>query len=517
FSSEPHFGIMGLFYDITPIIQRFGHPKSYIITHAHRDHIGALTYFLERWPAPIFATPWTIQYIKSDIESSKRIHTSEALQEVRVGSSFSVGCLQCEYISVNHSIPESQSLFIQTPYHRIAHSGDFKIDHETSLETMADLQRWQELASEKQIDVMLCDSTNAHRQGHSPSEEMTKSSLSQVIGEAKGRVFIATFSSNLWRLIHIVETAKAHGRHVEVLGFGMQRTLALAEHFGIYQGYDSPKSHTSTGSEVYVVSGSQMEPGSVLSRVIAGNYGDLIVANGDTVIFSSRTIPGHERALNQAVSQIMWRGGSVVTLKTHENIHVSGHGYATDIDILESVISPRYFIPVHGELSHLISNAKGRTKSDVFLWKNLNGCLLKGEDIYPFALAETFKQIAIDKDYSELPEAALRERRKLARQGVLWLSGIYHLGRKLFTYGPIFDGLGVGKGHLFETMTHDLTNYVHDSIEIWFEKMAAKELNLAPESEDIDAMIKFLKARVESYLQQNYHIKTWVRPHIGFV
>lgn len=510
FSSQAHHGVSGEIYDITPIVQRYGSPQGYLITHAHRDHIGGLGYFLAHWPAPVYATPWTLEYIKADLQRAGLKHLSSALHEVAVGATFAVGCLQCEYIAVNHSIPESQSLFIQTPYHRIAHSGDFKIDLDTSLENPCDLSRWQALAQEAPIDVLMCDSTNAHHPGPSPSEESTRQSLAEVMAAAQGRVFITTFSSNLWRLIHIIEAAKAGGRSVEVLGVGMQKSLAMAKSFGIY--HETAPASSPTQKAVYIVSGSQLEPGSVLHRIMAGRYGDLRVEAGDTVVFSSRTIPGHEKAILQAISQLRWLGAHVITFKDKQNIHVSGHGYSSDIDMLESLVRPRYFIPVHGELAHLITNGYSRKHADVFMWKNLEGCLLHGSQIYPFAFAESFREVYVDGEFKELTDRALKHRRRVAVRGLLWISGAYYVEESRFVCGPEFDGTGlaVAEEKWQRSIRKDLRRHLKRSVETWLHREGSRA---APD----DALDQFLAARIETFLQQSHNMKTWVRSRVWLV
>ena len=458
FSQEPHLGLSGIFFDITPWVQRYGAPKAYIITHAHRDHVGALMYFLRFWPAAVYATAWTMACLEGDIERQQKPEYRAWLRLVDEGQRFSVGKVSFEYISVNHSIPESCSLYIETPYHRIAHSGDFKIDHHSSLEPPADLRRWEQIAAKSTIDVFLCDSTNAHLAGASLSEERTRESLTELFGELKGRIFISTFSSNLWRLIHIIQAAQSTGRKVHVLGFGMNKTLEIGQNLGFYNPSSAVLSQSGSrrGSklsaheintshqrgDVFLVSGSQMEPRSVLARILEGRYGALKIEAGDTVVFSSRTIPGHERALIRARGLIMWQGARVITADLEKNIHVSGHAYNTDIEIMLSVIRPRYFIPIHGELSHLMSNALARTDQKTFMWRNEEGCLLRAQHIYPYCLDEKLQQVYVDRNEVLLEPATVEERRDVARGGVVSVSGVYALQQRRLSQEPSFQQTG---------------------------------------------------------------------------
>lgn len=472
FSREPHLGLSGVFFDIEPWVTRFGPPKAYIITHAHRDHIGALMYCLQLWPAPVYATPWTVALLEGDFNRIGKDEFRSLVRNVDEGERFTVGCVTFEYIPVNHSIPESCSLYIQTPDHHIAHSGDFKIDPQGSLERPADLRRWEQIVKKNPMDLFLCDSTNAHRKGPSLSEETTLESLSELFGELKGRVFISTFSSNLWRLIHIIEAASRNGRKVHVLGFGMSKTLELAQSLGMYsppEALQAGSSVVSSGSgggggrsrrrgagrltpeelaqsyergDVFLVSGSQMEPRSVLARIVNGQYGGLKIAEGDTVIFSSRTIPGHEPALVRAQGAIMWQGGKVITTDLDRRIHVSGHAFNTDIEIMLSVLRPHYFVPIHGELSHLMHNALSRKDQKTFLWRNEHGCILHKQDIYPYSLDESLREVFVDQTDTLVDDRMVEERRELARSGVIVVSGVYRKGRAKFTQGPVIETYG---------------------------------------------------------------------------
>ena len=457
FSQEPYLGLSGIFFDITPWVERYGAPKAYIITHAHRDHVGALMYFLPFWPAEIYGTPWTIACIEGDLQKQQKPEYGSLLRTVDEGQRFTLGAVSFEYIAVNHSIPESCSLYIQTPYHHIAHSGDFKIDPHSSLEPPADLARWQQIVAQNPIDVFLCDSTNAHISGSSLSEDHARESLIELFQKLSGRIFVSTFASNLWRLIHIIEAAEASSRKVHVLGFGMNKTLELGKNLGFYDpssacyqerskrakkfSYEDIEKSRQRG-DVFLVSGSQMEPRSVLARIIAGKYGSLNIEPGDTVVFSSRTIPGYERALIRAQGLIMWKGAQVITTDLNRGIHVSGHAYSEDINVMLSLLRPRYFIPIHGELTHLMHNALARSSQDTFLWRNEQGCVLHGSDIHPYSLEESLEEVYVDQNDVLLEPASVQQRREVAMGGVVVVSGVYATPQGGFVQGPYYDSMG---------------------------------------------------------------------------
>ena len=534
FPDNKHLGISGIFYDLAPIIDRFGLPQAYLITHAHRDHVGALVYFLNRWPAKVFATPWTIKCIEGDLRSANLDHLNSLLNEVQNNQPFNLESVCFEYISVNHSIPESSSLYIKTPYHHIAHSGDFKIDPNCKLEPAADLERWSQIAAENKIDLFLCDSTNAGVSGSSPSENITLKSLTKQISSAPQRVFIATFGSNLWRLINIIDCAKSANKKVVALGYGINNTLDIAAKLNIYKCdpeiVDSWSSEISKGNarqdqyneitkysdcnHVFIVSGSQLEPRSVLARILNNSYPGLSIQYQDRVIFSSRTIPGFEKTFAKAKGIIMWQGGEVITTDIDKNIHVSGHAYDQDIDILLSIIKPRYFIPIHGDLVNLLANAKARKTTQCFLWKNLQGCILHKNQIYNYKLDQELNQLYIDNTtYQIIDQACVKSRKKLAASGMIVVSGMYDLYQRSISKSIVWDIRGAVINEQF-VQKHQLNHIIIEAIDDYiyenFEKLENNQLN----DHHQDLVNQMIKARIRNYIKQILGFKPTLISHV---
>ena len=526
-------GVSGVFYDINPLITQVGKPVSYLITHAHRDHIGALIYFLNRWPANVYGTEWTISYITSDLEKNNIEHLKTYLKPIKKNEPFQTGAINCEFISVNHSIPETCSLFIKTPDHLIAHTGDFKIDPKCTLESPADLKRWSEIASTNKIDVMLCDSTNAGIQGHSLSEDLTTSALYDHIKSATGRIFITTFSSNLWRLINTIEAAKKAQKKVVVLGYGMNQTLDIAQKLGLYQAdpqlvdtwcLDQSNSNThhkvnqqltanySNCNHVFLISGSQLEPRSVLSRIINKTYPGIEFKSSDRVIFSSRTIPGYEKNLIKAKGEIIWQGAEVITTELDPNIHVSGHGYDGDIDLLLSIIKPRYFIPIHGELVNLINNVKSRKNQPCFIWKNLSGCMLYKNNIYAYELEDNYQELYIDTSSNLIiDKAILKDRKKLGSQGMIIVSCLYDpiLNRFISPVNWQLKATAIDEQFIAD---HSLNQLLQSLIEDYIIKKIDTDFYLISKDATqyeyhIDCINQLLRSKIRNYIAKIFGIK----------
>ena len=346
--------------DIRYLANQRNNVKGMIITHAHEDHYGAMN---DLWPGlnvPVYASPFTAGML----EAKRNYEGTRAEIPVTIfkaGDKINVGPFEIEAVGVNHSIPEPMSLVIRTPLGNVVHTGDWKIDHAPSLGPMTDEARFRKLGDEGVLALM-CDSTNAMREGVSPSEEEVSEGLRQVIESAEGRVAITTFSSNVGRIRSIAQAAEAAGREVLLLGSSLKRVVAVAQDIGIMEGLKPFLAEDEFGyiprdKVVIILTGSQGEPRAALAKISRDEMRNVALTAGDTVVFSSRAIPGNEKAIIEIKNGLIEQGIKVVT-DGEALVHVSGHPRRNELLKMYGWTRPEILVPVHGEAAHLVAQAE---------------------------------------------------------------------------------------------------------------------------------------------------------------
>jgi len=330
-----------------------------VLTHAHEDHLGALPYLWKRLGCPIYATPFTAALARYKLARSG-LETTQ-LHEIPLAGRFDVGPFSVEYIGVTHSIPEPNGLFIDTPAGAVFHTGDWKLDDGPVIGAGYDAPRLQALKRAPLL-AMVCDSTNAVVPGHTGSEADLLAPLLGLTEAAAGRVLVTSFASNIARLVTLARVAAASNRHFGVVGQALERMLAVARATGYWPG-DLPEvvdarhlGYLPPSEVLAVCTGSQGEPRSALARISTDSHRDLLLDPDDTVIFSSRVIPGNERAVRQVQQRLCALGVRVIT-DEEAQVHVSGHPAAGDLSRLYGWVQPPAVIPVHGTPRHLQANA----------------------------------------------------------------------------------------------------------------------------------------------------------------
>ncbi len=333
--------------------------RGMIITHAHEDHYGAV---LDLWPrlkCPVFASPFTAALMEAKRQSETG-YKEVPVTIYRAGEKFPVGPFQIEAIAVTHSIPEPMALAITTPLGTVVHTGDWKIDPEPSIGPLTDKNRFLALGQAGVI-ALVCDSTNAMKEGDSPSEEDVGRSLRAIIEKEPGRVVITTFSSNVGRIRSIAEAARDADRQVLVLGRSMKRVIEVAGGLGYLDGLPEflteddyaaiPREHL-----VILCTGSQGEPRAALSKLARDEMRSVALSPGDTVIYSSRMIPGNEKPILEVTNQLIEQGVKIIT-DDMQLVHVSGHPRRNELKQMYEWTKPRISVPVHGEAAHLSAHA----------------------------------------------------------------------------------------------------------------------------------------------------------------
>jgi len=346
--------------DIRYLMERRETVLGIIATHAHEDHIGAIA---PLWPGlrcPIFATPFTARLIAGKLEEAG-LTSKVKVREVPVGGQLELGPFLLDFISITHSILEPNLLAIRTPLGVVAHTGDWKIDPDPLLGEATDTEALERLGNEGVL-AMVCDSTNALVPGSSGSEAEVRDNLIALVGTLKGRVAVTGFASNVARLDTVARAAKAHGRRIALVGRSMQKMVEAAKDTGYLKDFPPVLDETEAAElpphkVLYLCTGSQGEPRAALSRIANGSHPHVELDEGDTVIFSSRVIPGNELAIAEIQNKLAARSIGILTVQEH-HVHVSGHPARDELAQMYRWIRPKLALPVHGEIRHQMAHAK---------------------------------------------------------------------------------------------------------------------------------------------------------------
>jgi ribonuclease J len=353
-------GVDMLMPDVRFLAEQHENILGIIATHAHEDHIGAIA---PLWPSlrcPIYATPFTARLITGKLDEAG-LTSKVKVKEVPVGGQLTLGPFTLDFISITHSILEPNLLAIRTPLGVVAHTGDWKIDPNPMLGEATDTAALEKLGNEGVL-ALVCDSTNALVPGNSGSESKVRESLTELIGTLKGRVAVTGFASNVARLDTVARAAKAHGRRVALVGRSMQKMVSAARETGYLKDFPQVLDETEVSDMpahkvLYLCTGSQGEPRAALARIAADNHPNVHLAEGDTVIFSSRVIPGNELAIGEMQNSLAARGINLLTAEDHF-VHVSGHPCRDELAQMYRWIRPKLALPVHGEMRHQVAHAK---------------------------------------------------------------------------------------------------------------------------------------------------------------
>ena len=428
FPDEDMPGIDIVVPDFAYVLQNKKKLRGIFLTHGHEDHIGALPWLLRDIKVPVYGSRMTLELVRRKLEDRGTGVKGAQLNAVSDGAVIDAGCFNVEFIHVNHSIADANSLAIRTPAGIIFHSGDFKIDYTPINGGPMDLSRIAQIGSEGVL-LMFCESTNVEKAGFSPSESTVGEAFAELFGKATGRIFVATFSSNVFRIQQILTAAEKHNRKVALLGRSMLNVFDAANSLGYLDfcpdtlievkeidRYDPDQI-------VLITTGSQGEPMAALTRMAFSEHRTVEIHQGDTVILSSSAIPGNEKPIYRVINELFRRGAKVI-YESISDIHVSGHAYREELKLIHSLVKPRYFVPAHGEYRHLYRHAElghqmGMDWKQIFILNN--GDILEiGDEKADITGFTNAAGVMIDgSGMGDVDNLVLRDRLLLADDGVV--------------------------------------------------------------------------------------------------
>jgi ribonuclease J len=510
FGTEDHLpGIDLVFPDIRYLIQERKNLAGLVLTHAHEDHYGAV---LDLWPKlkiPIYATPFTAALLAAKAAGEPGA-PEIPVNIVQLGSRFKVGPFDIELVSMAHSIPESNALIIRTPCGTVLHTGDWKIDPTPILGDVTDEKKLRALGKEGCL-ALVGDSTNAVREGRSPSEADVGKTIFSLMQGARGRVAVTTFASNVARLRTVAEAAKACEREVIVVGRAMERITQIARETGYLEGVAPFRPADAYGylppnKVVALCTGSQGEARAALSRIAADQHPEVTLSRGDMVIFSARTIPGNEKEVGRIINGLIDQGIEVITDRTHM-VHVSGHPRRAEISELISWVKPKILIPVHGEALHLSEHAKlARSLGVPEVVQCRNGDLVRIAQGHTGIIDEV-PAGKLYKDGTILVEADQRtvaDRRRLSFAGSVSVALAVD-DKGVLAADPEIDLIGIPERDRNGALIADA---VYDAIEETMESLPRKRRG------DPDAVAESVKRAVRAAIVQRWGKKPMCHVHV---
>jgi ribonuclease J len=427
FPEEDLLGVDFVIPDIQYLFERARKVRGIVLTHGHEDHIGAVPYLYEAVRAPLYGTEFTLGLIQSKLQEH-RLDARADLRPVSARDVVKIGPFEVEFVQVTHSIPGSMCLAIRTPVGLVIHTADFKIDQTPVDGRLFDFPRLGQFGDEGVL-ALLGDSTNSEREGFTPSERRVGEALEPILRRARGRVMVATFASHIHRVQQILDIAAANKKRVCLVGRSLLQNTKVAERLGyltIPAGLlIEPKAAARVSPErmLFVVTGSQGEPMSALSRIALEEHKEVTIGEGDLVIFSARTIPGNEKSISRVVNHLLKRGADVMLDDNHKSIHVSGHASQEELKIMLNLTRPRYFIPIHGEYRQLHRHARLAREGGIPPERIL---LVEDGDHLEFTREKGWRsekintgRVFIDGTREEVEEVIIRDRRHLSEDGIV--------------------------------------------------------------------------------------------------
>ena len=508
FPDEDMYGIDLVIPDIKYLLDNKDKVKGLFLTHGHEDHIGAIPYILKQINMPVYGTKLTIGLVESKLKEHDMLSKSNLIP-ISPGESIKLNKLIIEFIRVTHSIAESCALAIHTPIGTVLHTGDFKIDYTPIDGKVMDLNRIAQLGQEG-ILLLMADSTNVERAGHSLSEKIIGETLNRIISNANGRVIVATFASNIHRMQQIADASMMYNRKIVFSGRSMENISNVAMDLGYLHipeesivGIEDLNRYPSDKITI-ITTGSQGEPMAGLSRIAYGSHRHISIEQDDLFIISASPIPGNDKLVSRVINQL-YRKGVEVIYEDLEDIHVSGHAYKEELKLIHTLVKPKYFMPVHGEYRHLKHHSDlalklGMDKSNVFTLETGQVLEISQDKAIATEKVHTGVVFVDGIGVGDVGNIVLRDRRDLARDGMVTI--VVAINKE--TYSIVSGPDIITRGFIYARESEDLIKKIKD--------VAKEEIEICLENNIIEWQV--LKSGVRKSVEQLLYHKTKRRPSV---
>ena len=473
FPDDEMLGIDLVIPDITYLLENIDLVKAIVLTHGHEDHIGALPYVLRNLNVPVYGTKLTLGILEGRLRENNV--DSSSLVPVKPGDLIHIGCFKVGFVNVSHSIADAVALYIKTPLGTIVHTGDFKLDQTPVDGKVTDFHKFAELGDQG-VGVMLADSTNAERPGHTLSEKTVGVAFDEAFRNIKDRIIIATFSSNVHRIQQVIDTAHKYNRKVAVLGRSMVNVSNISAELGYLNIPDGVLidideiNNYPPSNIVIITTGSQGEPMSALTRMSTSDHRKVGIVPGDTVIISATPIPGNEKLVSRTIDNLLKQGANVIYEKT-SGIHVSGHASQEELKLIHNLVRPKFFIPVHGEYRHLRKHAMlaqdlGMPKENVFVAENGNIIEFTKEKGGIVGKVPSGIVLVDGLGVGDVGNIVLRDRRQLSQDGILIIVVTMDKEMGAVVAGPDI----VSRGFVYVRESEELMEEAKEKVKMALEK-----------------------------------------------
>lgn len=508
FPDEEMYGVDLIIPDITYLIDNKERVKAFVLTHGHEDHIGSLPYILKQLNVPVYGTRLTLGILGNKLKEHF-LENEYTLKTVEAGETIEFEDIKVEFIRNTHSIADSCSLAIHTPIGNIVHTGDFKIDYTPIDGLVMDLERISELGKEGVL-LLMADSTNVERQGHSLSEKSIGQTLNRIFSTATGRVIVATFASNIHRMQQIADASVKYKRKIAFSGRSMENISTVAMELGylhIPEGtminVDDIRNYRNEEITI-ITTGSQGEPMAGLARIAFSNHRKIQLEPDDLFIISASPIPGNDKLISKVINELYKKGADVI-YEALEDIHVSGHACQEELKLIHSLVHPRYFMPVHGEYRHLkhhkdLAKSLGMEDKNIFIMNTGDILQLSEDEARISGRVHTGRVLVDGIGVGDVGNIVLRDRRYLGQDGMVVVVVTIEKESYSILAGPDI----ITRGFIYAKEAEDMINKIRD--------IAREEIENSLANNQIEWYV--LKTNVKRSIERFLYDETKRRPTI---